>query len=153
MSYPMLKWAACALFTLTPVAAAIAAETAPAKAEEVETITVTGSRLKGVDMEGAMPITVLDEDDIADSGAKSVIDLLKTLPQMGGGAATTIWWALTPTTCCGVASQVMSPSQRETVWMRMSSVSKLAMAPSIAEWRRCTCSWKTSAPRRLTALT
>lgn len=88
MSYPMLKWAACALFTLTPVAAAIAAETAPAKAEEVETITVTGSRLKGVDMEGAMPITVLDEDDIADSGAKSVIDLLKTLPQMGGGAGT-----------------------------------------------------------------
>lgn len=84
----MLKWAACALFTLTPVAAAIAAETAPAKAEEVETITVTGSRLKGVDMEGAMPITVLDEDDIADSGAKSVIDLLKTLPQMGGGAGT-----------------------------------------------------------------
>lgn len=71
----MLKWAACALFTLTPVAAAIAAETAPAKAEEV-------------DMEGAMPITVLDEDDIADSGAKSVIDLLKTLPQMGGGAGT-----------------------------------------------------------------
>ncbi|MBQ1782327.1 MAG: TonB-dependent receptor [Gammaproteobacteria bacterium] len=88
MSYPMLKWAACALFTLTPLAAAIAAETAPAKADEVETITVTGSRLKGVDMEGAMPITVLDEDDIADSGAKSVIDLLKTLPQMGGGAGT-----------------------------------------------------------------
>lgn len=88
MPYQILRSALCGLFVVNPIAIAMAAEPAPSTDSGVETITVTGSRLKGVDMEGAMPITVISKDDIASSGATSVIDLLKALPQMGGGRGT-----------------------------------------------------------------
>lgn len=66
-----------------------AAEKPQATAEQnIERIDVTGSRLKGVDLEGAQPLTVLDQDDIARSGADSIHDLLKDISQLRGGTGT-----------------------------------------------------------------
>jgi len=48
-----------------------------AKNEEVERIEVTGSRIKRTDMEGAVPVTVIDREAIDMSGQTSVTDLLR----------------------------------------------------------------------------
>ncbi|WP_133180393.1 TonB-dependent receptor plug domain-containing protein [Shewanella decolorationis] len=48
-----------------------------AKKEEVERIEVTGSRIKRTDMEGAVPVTVIDRAAIDMSGQTSVTDLLR----------------------------------------------------------------------------
>ncbi|TKB44680.1 TonB-dependent receptor [Thalassotalea mangrovi] len=48
-----------------------------AQAEEVERIEVTGSRIKRTDMEGALPVTVIDRTQIDLSGESSVADLLR----------------------------------------------------------------------------
>ena len=47
------------------------------EAEEVERIEVTGSRIKRTDMEGALPVTVIDRAQIELSGESSVADLLR----------------------------------------------------------------------------
>lgn len=48
-----------------------------AQKEEVERIEVTGSRIKRTDMEGAVPVTVIDRAAIDMSGQTSVTDLLR----------------------------------------------------------------------------
>jgi iron complex outermembrane receptor protein len=45
--------------------------------ETVERVTVTGSRIKRADMEGALPVTVIDREAIEFSGQTSVADLLR----------------------------------------------------------------------------
>ena len=40
-----------------------------ASLEKVERIEVTGSRIKGVDLEGTQPITIISSEDISRSGA------------------------------------------------------------------------------------
>ncbi|UXK07266.1 TonB-dependent receptor [Shewanella putrefaciens] len=55
---------------------AFAAEDGATK-EEVERIEVTGSRIKRTDLEGAVPVTVIDRDAIDLSGQTSVTDLLR----------------------------------------------------------------------------
>ena len=57
--------------------AALAQETEEAEAQVVEKIQVTGSRIKRVDMEGALPVTVIDRAAIEFSGQTSVADLLR----------------------------------------------------------------------------
>ncbi len=56
--------------------------------ETIERVEITGSRIKGVDLEGTQPITILNADDIARSGASSVYELLQDLPQLKGGTGT-----------------------------------------------------------------
>ncbi|MDX1539454.1 TonB-dependent receptor domain-containing protein [Arsukibacterium sp.] len=84
---------------LTPLALAIAgsllaspfsyAQQETAKEEQkVERIEVTGSRIKGVDLEGTQPLVVISAEDIKNSGASSVYDLLKDLGQVRGGSGT-----------------------------------------------------------------
>lgn len=51
------------------------------KAKSIEKIEVTGSRLKGVDMEGANPLQVFTKDDLIKKGYDSVSSFLKDLPQ------------------------------------------------------------------------
>nr|WP_239421348.1 TonB-dependent receptor [Saliniradius amylolyticus] len=53
--------------------------------ESVEKIQVTGSHIKGVDLEGSQPLTVLDADDIARSGANTISELMNTISQTRGG--------------------------------------------------------------------
>jgi iron complex outermembrane receptor protein len=55
---------------------------------EPERIEITGSRIKGIDLEGTQPITILDSEAIARSGATTVYDLLQTLSQVKGGSGT-----------------------------------------------------------------
>ena len=57
--------------------AALAQDADEAEAETVEKIQVTGSRIKRADMEGALPVTVIDRAAIEFSGQTSVADLLR----------------------------------------------------------------------------
>ncbi|CCQ10057.1 TonB-dependent receptor [Pseudoalteromonas luteoviolacea B = ATCC 29581] len=54
----------------------------------LEKIEITGSRIKGVDLEGTQPITVIGAEEIARSGANSVYELMQTLSQVKGGSGT-----------------------------------------------------------------
>lgn len=56
--------------------------------EGVERIEITGSRIKGVDLEGTQPITIISAEDISRSGANSVYELLQDIPQLKGGSGT-----------------------------------------------------------------
>ena len=49
--------------------------------EKIEKIQVTGSRLKGVDMEGANPVQIFSRQDMANRGYDSVGSFLRDLPQ------------------------------------------------------------------------
>ena len=53
--------------------------------KEVEKIIVTGSRIKGVDLEGKQPLVIIDAKAIRNSGASSVAELMKQVNQTRGG--------------------------------------------------------------------
>ena len=55
--------------------------------EKIQKIEVTGSHIKRVDKEGTSPIQTLSAKDIAQSGATSVAELLRTIPALGSGSA------------------------------------------------------------------
>ncbi len=57
--------------------AAFAQEADAEEAAPVEKISVTGSRIKRADLEGALPVTVIDREAIDFSGQTSVADLLR----------------------------------------------------------------------------
>ncbi len=78
-----------AAFALSPIATAIAQETTPESEEaNVERIQVTGTNIRGVDMEGSQPLQVITAEDIKQSGATSIFDLLKDMGQTRGGQGT-----------------------------------------------------------------
>lgn len=62
--------------------AAIAQDTTPAS-ENQDVIVVVGSQIKGADIAGALPVTVLGEEEIALTGAVSGDELLASIPQIG----------------------------------------------------------------------
>jgi iron complex outermembrane receptor protein len=66
--------AAGALATSVAVPTAIAQEEAAADLDRVQ---VTGSRIQRTDIEGALPVTVIDREQIERSGFQSVADLLR----------------------------------------------------------------------------
>jgi iron complex outermembrane receptor protein len=53
-------------------------------AAKLERVEVTGSSIKRISGEGALPVTVLTQADIKRSGATSVTDLIQNLPAMQG---------------------------------------------------------------------
>ncbi|KID58342.1 TonB-dependent receptor [Pseudoalteromonas luteoviolacea] len=55
--------------------------------QEVERIEITGSAIKRTDLEGALPVDVIDATDIAKSGVTSVPDLIANIPSMQGFTA------------------------------------------------------------------
>lgn len=65
--------------------AAPQAPTAEQDSVTLDRITVTGSNLRGIDMEEAQPITVIDAEDIRAFGATTVSDLLEQVSEAGGG--------------------------------------------------------------------
>ncbi|MDP5191536.1 TonB-dependent receptor plug domain-containing protein, partial [Rheinheimera baltica] len=84
---------------LSPLALAVAgsffvsplvfsAEDVTKEEQKIEKIQVTGSRIKGVDLEGTQPLVVISADDIKNSGASTVYDLLKDVGQLRGGSGT-----------------------------------------------------------------
>ena len=56
-----------------------------AQEQAIEKIVVTGSRIKGVDLEGTQPLVILTAEDIRSSGASSVSELMQQLSQTRGG--------------------------------------------------------------------
>ena len=56
--------------------------------EVVERITVTGSNLKGVDLEGAQPLIVISAQDIERLGVSNLSELMRTVNQTRGGTST-----------------------------------------------------------------
>ncbi|QBF81915.1 TonB-dependent receptor [Shewanella maritima] len=53
--------------------------------QPVEKITVTGSQIKGVDLEGMQPMVVISSQDIKDSGASTISELMSQITQTRGG--------------------------------------------------------------------
>ncbi|WP_129794560.1 TonB-dependent siderophore receptor [Sphingosinicella sp. CPCC 101087] len=74
--------AATLLVTTSLLASAAYAQEAepPAAAAESEAIIITGSRLPSTDLTAAAPVTVLDREEIDQTGAQSVGELLRELP-------------------------------------------------------------------------
>jgi iron complex outermembrane receptor protein len=58
-------------------------ETAEAPATKLDTIEVTGSRIKRTDYETAQPVLVINREDIERTGLTSIGDLLQDLPNAG----------------------------------------------------------------------
>ncbi|NVJ97968.1 MAG: TonB-dependent receptor [Alphaproteobacteria bacterium] len=67
-----------------------AAQDAAEETEELEfeEIITTGTLIKGIDLEGAVQAIQLNRDDILESGAGSIADLMRDLTVTGGGAGT-----------------------------------------------------------------
>ena len=53
--------------------------------QELERVEITGSALRRIDAEGALPVVVLNRAEIARSGATSAVDLLQRLSTVQGG--------------------------------------------------------------------
>ncbi len=74
----------CAVRQTLVMSAAAAAAALPAhaqEAEEVDTIVVTGSRIRTANLEGTSPVTQVTSADIATQGVTRVEDLINQLPQ------------------------------------------------------------------------
>ena len=54
-----------------------------AEQETIEEMVVTGTHIKGADIEGALPVTVLNAEEIQDTGSLTGEDLLRSIPQIG----------------------------------------------------------------------
>ena len=81
---------AVAMALAAPLAHAQTTSTAPAETDDdpavtLDAVTVTGSNLRGIDLQEAQPITILDAEDIKQFGASNVGDLLKQVTETGGG--------------------------------------------------------------------
>lgn len=80
---------------LLALGSAVALTSMPVLAQETQRIEVTGSRIKRVDAEGALPITVISSEQLEASGVVTVADFARTLtfasmgnfrPQSGSSA-------------------------------------------------------------------
>ncbi|RTL17674.1 MAG: TonB-dependent receptor [Burkholderiales bacterium] len=71
--------------TITTAVLALAASSALAQeAQKLERIEITGSSIRRVDSESALPVTVLRREDIEKSGFTTATDLIQSLPSMQG---------------------------------------------------------------------
>lgn len=84
--FRQLTIAAAVSALLCPVSTAFAQENSDTS--NIERVEITGSRLKGVDLEGTVPLTVLDQEAITRSGANTIYELLKDLSVLKGGSGT-----------------------------------------------------------------
>ncbi|MCC5824850.1 TonB-dependent receptor [Alkalimonas sp.] len=66
----------------------LANEQAATEEAKLERIEVTGSRIRGVDLEGTQPLVVISSEDIKNSGASDIYELLRDLGQVRGGSGT-----------------------------------------------------------------
>src|ERR1700754_1683578 len=73
---------ATALLAALPVAAARAQQTAPSSAETLApvNVTITGSRIRGTDVETAQPVFTMDRQAIRDTGLTSLGDIVARMP-------------------------------------------------------------------------
>ena len=55
----------------------------PASAGEIEEVTVTGSYIKGTPEDAALPVTVIDAEELKKRGSPTVLDIVKSLTMTG----------------------------------------------------------------------
>ena len=79
----LVRWQALALGI-----AALAALSGAQAQDEIDTVVVTGSRIRQDPLNQPAPLVTVDDEDIARSGLTSVGDLLQRLPVSGGGLNT-----------------------------------------------------------------
>jgi iron complex outermembrane receptor protein len=80
----------CAMLLLlssTAMSASAFAQAADPAADDAD-ILVTGTRIQGVDASGAVQAITVDRETIIESGATTLIDVLRDVPSTGGGGAT-----------------------------------------------------------------
>ncbi len=58
------------------------------KAQTLQTVVVTGSRIRRVDLETANPVHIIDRAQIESSGKLTMGDLLQSIPAVAGAAPT-----------------------------------------------------------------
>ena len=78
----------CTALLAAMAANAWAQDAAPAPAaspEATQRVEITGSAIRRIEAEGALPVTVLSRDEIDKSGAASITELIQKLPAMTGG--------------------------------------------------------------------
>ncbi|MBM4197531.1 MAG: TonB-dependent receptor [Gammaproteobacteria bacterium] len=83
------KAAKYAMFTGAAVAGgqqAAVAQEQQTTASNIDEIVVTGSRIRRVDAETAVPIQIIDAEQIAETGVTTIGELIQKLPAIGGGA-------------------------------------------------------------------
>ncbi len=80
----------CGILPLTlAVSAALAQQPVDDDGDQtLDTITVTGTRISGIDLEGSQPLIIINREDIETSGADNLIDLFESLTATGGGEGT-----------------------------------------------------------------
>lgn len=72
---------AAALLTTAP---AMAADNTPSDLAAIEQVVVTGSYIRGVAEDAALPVTVLERDDIERQGSPSILDAIRSLSASQG---------------------------------------------------------------------
>lgn len=75
--------AALSSFALPPQALAMQQDRSEDDEEAMEKITVVGSNIRGAQAAGRLPVTILDSDDIINTGAVTGDELLRSIPQVG----------------------------------------------------------------------
>ncbi|MDP4527985.1 TonB-dependent receptor [Alkalimonas delamerensis] len=74
--------------TTALISGALLADEQATEGAKVERIEITGSRIRGVDLEGTQPLVVISSEDIKNSGASDIYELLRDLGQVRGGSGT-----------------------------------------------------------------
>ncbi|MBX7483816.1 TonB-dependent receptor plug domain-containing protein [Qipengyuania qiaonensis] len=83
---PALAQAQAQAQSQNPVQSDVQAE--PGEAEQDDVITVIGSRIPGLPTDGPVPTVTISRDDIVESGAGTLIEVLEDLPVATGGGQT-----------------------------------------------------------------
>ncbi len=81
---PIVQTLAVALGGLAVLAQPAFAQDANAPVQELKRVEVTGSSVKRIQAEGALPVQIITQEDIKRSGATSVTDLIQKIPAMQG---------------------------------------------------------------------
>jgi iron complex outermembrane receptor protein len=79
-----LALAIAGILSAAPLCATAADEPAAAQPIALEEVVITGSSIKGIQAEGALPVQVFANEDIQRSGATSVTDFVQKIPAMQG---------------------------------------------------------------------
>src|SRR6056297_1458139 len=74
-----VRYALCATVA-AGLSVPVLAQAQEEEAADLDRVTVTGSRIKRTDIEGALPVTVIDRDQIENSGYSSAGEFIRQLP-------------------------------------------------------------------------
>lgn len=86
---PLAKAVRTALIASAAIAVAIPTAYAEEAEEGENRVTITGSRIKRIEVEGANPVTVITREDILRSGVTNIGELLQRLPEITGSPLNT----------------------------------------------------------------